>query len=214
MLREFGINMDMDEETARRCLKKANICFLMAPRYHAAMKHVAPVRQELKTRTIFNLLGPLANPAGVKRQVIGVFAKEWVEKLAHVLKELDSLHAWVVHGLDGMDEITTTAPTFVAELKNGAIRTFIIDPEIFGIPRAQAQDLKGGDAKINASALQGVLQGKPGSYADIVIVNAAAGLIVGGAAEDLKEGIALARRSIKEGSALESLENMTAISQK
>lgn len=213
VLRTLGVNVDMREQTALRCLEHANICFLMAPRYHAAMKHVAPVRQELKTRTIFNLLGPLTNPAGVKRQVVGVFSKAWVEPIAQVLKELGSIHAWVAHGEDGMDEMTTTTPTFVAELKNGKIRTFTIEPEKLGIPLARPENLRGGDAETNAKALRDVLEGKPSPYADIVILNAAAGLIVGGGAGVLKEGVDIARHSITKGSALKSLENLARISQ-
>jgi anthranilate phosphoribosyltransferase len=176
------------------------------------MKNVGPTRVELGTRTIFNLLGPLSNPAGVKRQMIGTFSKHWVEPMAQVLKNLGSESIWVVHGSDGLDEITTAGPTSVAELKGGKIRTFEITPEDAGLPRAQPGALKGGDAVENAKALLDVLKGKKGAFRDVAVLNAAAALIVAGRAKDLKEGVALAAKSIDSGEAEGRLDRLIAVS--
>jgi anthranilate phosphoribosyltransferase len=174
------------------------------------MKVWAPVRADLGLRTIFNLLGPLTNPAGVKRQLVGVFAKTWVEPVAKVLRNLGSEHAWVVHGHDGMDELTTTGPTTVAELKGGNIKVFDVTPEDAGLGRASLADLKGGDAKLNATALRGVLSGNPGAYRDIVVLNTAAALIVAGRARTLSEGAALAAAAIASGKAMQALDGLVA----
>jgi anthranilate phosphoribosyltransferase len=158
-LGELGLDLEASPATIARCIKEGGLGFMFAPMHHAAMRHVGPSRVELGTRTIFNLLGPLSNPAGVRRQVVGVFSPEWVEPIANVLKALDSEHAWVVHG-DGLDELTTTGETLVAELKNGSVSTFTLTPEEVGLPRADMADLKGGDPKHNAAALKDVLKGK------------------------------------------------------
>ena len=201
VLAALGVKIDLAPEQVGRCIDEAGIGFMFAPTHHPAMRNVGPTRVELGTRTIFNLLGPLSNPAGVKRQMVGVFSRQWVQPLAQVLKNLGSEAVWVVHGSDGLDEITLTGPTFVAALENGKIRTFEVTPEDAGLPRAAAEALKGGDADANAVALQGVLEGKPGAYRDVALLNAAAALIVAGQAKDLKEGVALGAQSLDSGAA-------------
>jgi anthranilate phosphoribosyltransferase len=175
------------------------------------MKYVGPARGEMGVRTIFNLLGPLSNPAGVKRQFTGVFSKEWVEPLAQVLDNLGCEAAWVVHGNDGLDEMTTTGPSLVAELKNGKISTFEVTPEDAGLPTAKPDDLKGGDAEHNARALTAVVDGSPSPYRDVVVYNAAGALIVAGKAKNLKEGARLAAGVIDDGKARAVLDKMVAI---
>jgi anthranilate phosphoribosyltransferase len=176
------------------------------------MKNVGPTRVELATRTIFNLLGPLSNPAGVKRQMVGVFSRHWVQPLAQVLKNLGSESVWVVHGSDGLDEITITGPSFVASLENGNIRTFEVTPEDAGLSRTGGEALKGGDGDANAIALQGVLNGKPSAYRDVALLNAAAALIVAGRARDLKEGVAIGIKSLDSGAAAARLKHLVAVS--
>ena len=210
VLTALGVNIDTPPEVVERAIDKVGIGFMMAPRHHGAMRHVAGTRVELGTRTIFNLLGPLSNPAGTKRQLIGVFAREWVEPLAHVLNRLGSLRAWVVHGGDGLDEITTTATTYVAELKDGEVTTFEITPEVAGLPFAGLNALKGGDAEHNAKELRGVLEGVPGAFRDIVLLNAAAALIVAEKADDLRSGVDMAAAAIKSGAAMSTLEQLIA----
>ena len=166
---------------------------MFAPAHHPAMKNVGPTRVELGTRTIFNLLGPLSNPASVKRQMIGTFSRHWVEPMAQVLKNLGSESIWVVHGSDGLDEITTAGTTSVAELKDGKIRSFEISPEDAGLQRAKPEALRGGDADYNAKALLDVLKGKQGAFRDVTLLNAAAALVVAGKAKDLKEGAGAGR---------------------
>ncbi|HYD31837.1 MAG TPA: anthranilate phosphoribosyltransferase [Azospirillaceae bacterium] len=207
----LGVNIDCDMALVRRSLWENNIGFLMAPRHHAAMRNVAGTRLELGTRTIFNLMGPLSNPAGAKRQLLGVFSADWVEPLAHVLQRLGSEGAWVVHGADGLDEITLTGPTRVAQLKDGAVTVFDLAPQDAGLFLANAADLKGGDAETNAAALTAVLDGAHGSYRDIVVLNAAAALAVAGKADDLKAGVAAARHAIDSRSAKGVLERLVAI---
>ena len=185
---------------------------MFAPAHHPAMRHVGPTRVELGTRTIFNLLGPLSNPAGVRRQLVGVFSRQWVEPLAHVLENLGSERAWVVHGSDGLDEITTTGPTAIASLENGAVRTFEITPEDVGLDRAQPQALRGGDAAANAAALHRVLEGHKGPFRDIVLLNAAAALVVAGKAKDLAAASRSPPKSIDSGEAEASLGRLIAVS--
>ena len=211
VLTALGVNIETTPEIVERSIDEVGIGFMMAPRHHGAMRHVGGTRVELGTRTIFNLLGPLSNPAGTKRQLIGVFAKEWVEPLAHVLKKLGSERAWVVHGADGLDEITTTAATYVAELRDGDVTTFEISPEVGGIPFAEERALKGGDAAYNAQALKDVLEGQPGAFRDIVLLNAAAALIVAGKVDDLRSGVDLAAATISSGAAKATLESLIAI---
>ncbi|MCG6205961.1 anthranilate phosphoribosyltransferase [Rhodopseudomonas sp. HC1] len=212
VLGALGVKIDITPDQVGRCVHEAGIGFMFAPTHHPAMKNVGPTRVELATRTIFNLLGPLSNPAGVKRQMIGVFSRQWVQPLAQVLKNLGSEAIWVVHGSDGLDEITLSGPTAVAELKNGDIKTFEISPEDAGLPRAPAEALKGGDAEANAVALRAVLEGMPGPYRDVAVLNAAATLIVAGKAKDLKEGVALATQSIDSGAAEARLKKLIAVS--
>ena len=212
VLAALGVNLDADLGLVEKSIAEAGIGFMMAPRHHSAMKYVGPARVEMGTRTLFNLLGPLSNPAGVKRQFTGVFAKDWVEPLAQVLNNLGCEAAWVVHGADGLDEMTTTGASFVAQLKDGEITTFEVTPDDAGLAEAKPEDLKGGDAATNAAALNAVLNGDPGPYRDVVVYNAAGALIVAGKAGDLKQGGALAAAAIDGGKAKESLEKMIAIS--
>src|SRR5580692_10970670 len=177
VLTALGVNIDADMAVVRRCLWEVGICFLMAPRHHSATRHVAPTRVELGTRTIFNLLGPLSNPAGAKRLLVGVFAPEWVVPMAEVLGRLGAEHVWVVHG-SGMDELTTTGASTVAEFKDGSVRSFEVAPEDAGIPRATIDDLKGGEPAHNAALMRGVLAGEKGPLRDITLFNSAAGFIV------------------------------------
>jgi anthranilate phosphoribosyltransferase len=212
VLTALGVRIDLEPPAITRCIAEAGVGFMFAPAHHPAMKNVGPTRVELGTRTIFNLLGPLSNPAGVKRQMIGVFSKQWVEPIAHVLKNLGATRAYVVHGSDGLDEITTAGPTSVAALEDGAVRTFEITPEEVGLRKTQPDTLRGGDAEHNAQALKAVLEGRDGPYRDIAVFNAAAALVVAGRARDLKQGVALAQKSIDSGEAEGSLDRLIAIS--
>lgn len=214
VLEALGVKLALSPDALSKCINDVGIGFLFAPNHHAAMRHVGPTRQELGFRTIFNLLGPLSNPAGANRQLLGVFAKQWVEPLAHVLKKLGSERAWVVHGLDGMDELTTTGPSFVASLRKGEVKTFEVTPEDAGLPRASADDLAGGTPQENAEALTALLDGAPGAYRDIVLFNAAAALIVCNKAETLKEGVEMASLAIDDGGAKSVLGNLVATTQK
>jgi anthranilate phosphoribosyltransferase len=212
VLAALGVKIDLSPVQVSRCVTEAGIGFMFAPAHHPAMKNVNPTRVELATRTIFNLLGPLSNPAGVIRQMVGVFSRQWVQPLAQVLKNLGSESVWVVHGSDGLDEITLTGPTFVAALENGAIRSFEVSPEDVGLKRVAGEALKGGDAAANAAALRSVLAGQPSAYRDVALLNAAAALVVAGRAKDLKEGLALGIQSIDGGAAAERLKRLTEVS--
>ena len=211
VLTALGIKIELTPEAIAACIADAGIGFMFAPSHHPAMKYVGPSRVELGTRTIFNLLGPLSNPAGVRRQMVGVFSPEWVVPIAHALNGLGSEHIWVVHG-DGYDEITATGETKVAELKDEKVSEFTISPEQFGLGRYAKADLAGGDAAYNAAALRNVLDGKSGAYRDTVLMNAGAGLVVAGVAPDLAEGIARAAQSIDNGSATAALERLVKVS--
>lgn len=212
VLAALGVNVEADLALVQRELWEIGLCFLMAPRHHSAMRHVGPTRVELGTRTIFNLLGPLSNPARIKRQVIGVFSPHWVEPIAHVLNGLGHERAWVVHGADGLDELSTTGPSLVAELKEGSVSTFEINPEDAGLPRARLDDLKGGNAEHNAAALRAVLDGEAGPHRDIVLYSAAAVLVVAGKARDLKDGVAIAAGAVDGGGARETLARLVTLS--
>ncbi len=212
VIAELGVNLEAQPDVIARSLREANIGFLFAQRHHTAMKHVAAVRQEIGLRTIFNLLGPLCNPAGTKRQLIGVFARKWIVPMIEALAQLGSERAWVVHGSDGLDEITTTGTTYVAELNAGTVRTFEVTPEQVGLKRAKPEDLKGGDAAANAAAVRALLQGQSGPYRDIVVLNSAAALVIAGKAPDLKAGTALAGDAIASGKAAKTLAALVAIS--
>jgi anthranilate phosphoribosyltransferase len=209
VLTALGVNIECEMAIVRKCLWEIGICFLMAPRHHGAMRHVGPTRVELGTRTIFNILGPLSNPAGAKRLLLGVFAPQWVVPMAEVLGRLGAEHAWVVHG-SGLDEITTAGTTIVAEYRNGEVRRFEITPEDAGLDRATLDDLRGGDPAHNASLMRSVLAGDKGMLRDIVLLNAAAALIIAGRAADLPAGVALAADTIDSGKATEVLERLVA----
>ena len=208
LLAALGVNIDADEQILHRCLWQNHLCFLMAPRHHAAMRHVAQVRQELGMRTIFNLLGPLSNPAGAKRQLLGVYDRRWVLPLAQVLGRLGAERAWVVHGSDGLDELTVTGPSQVAEWHAGELRQFEVNPEDAGLARWPAESLRGGDATVNAAALRRLLAGESGAYRDIVLLNAAAALIVAGRADTLAEGARQAAAAIDSGQAKRRLDDL------
>jgi anthranilate phosphoribosyltransferase len=210
-LSHLGLNLDLPTENIGRCIEEAGIGFMFAPAHHTAMKYVGPVRGELGIRTIFNLLGPLSNPAFVKRQTIGVFAKRWVEPFAEVLRNLGSEKAWVVHGSDGLDELTTTGPTFVAALDGGKITTFEVTPEDAGLPRATLADLRGGDPAYNAAAITRLLDGEKSAYRDVVLLNAAAALIVADRVTNLKDGAAMAAQAIDSGAAKAKLAQFIAV---
>ncbi|MEP3302527.1 MAG: anthranilate phosphoribosyltransferase, partial [Roseibium sp.] len=211
-LAQLGVNIDIGPAKISECIKEAGIGFMFAPLHHSAMKHVGPTRVELGTRTIFNLLGPLSSPAGVKRQLLGVYAREWVEPIAEVLQRLGSDHVWVVHGSDGMDEITTTGPSHVTELKGGEIRSFEISPSDVGLPLVKSDDLKGGEPAENARALREVLSGAKNAYRDVVLFNAAASLLIAGKCDELTDGLAMAAQSLDSGSAADRLERLVATS--
>jgi len=212
VLASLGVRIDLKPEQVGRCIREAGIGFMFAPAHHPAMKNVGPTRVELATRTIFNLLGPLSNPAGVKRQMVGVFSRQWVEPLAQVLKNLGSEAVWVVHGSDGLDEITLTGPTFVAALENGHIRTFEVTPADADLPPCGSDGLKGGDADANAIALRSVLDGMPSPYRDVALLNAAAALIVAGRAKTLKDGVGIGKEALDSGAAAARLKQLIAIS--
>ncbi len=201
VLTTLGVNLDADFPLIEQSIIEAGIGFMMAPRHHSAMRFVGPVRAALGHRTIFNILGPLSNPAGVKRQFSGVFSKEWTVPMAEALRNLGSEVAWVVHGLDGLDELTTTAPSFVAELKDGTVSTFEVSPEDAGLPFAKPEDLKGGDGEVNAAAIRDLLDGELSAYRDVVLFNASASLMVAGKADNLIEGVGIAAEAIDSGKA-------------
>ncbi len=212
VLTALGVKVDLGPAAVSCEIEEAGVGFMWAPLHHSALKHWAPIRGELGIRTVFNLLGPICNPAGVKRQVVGVFSWHWVEPIAHVLKNLGAEHVWVVHGHDGLDELTTTGATDVAELKDGKVEIFEITPADAGLAPAKLSDLKGGDAKFNAQAIRDVLAGKKGPFRDIVLLNAAAALIVGGKAANLTDGVALAAHAIESGAAARALAKLVEVS--
>ncbi|MEO1251796.1 MAG: anthranilate phosphoribosyltransferase [Pseudomonadota bacterium] len=211
VLEALGVNLDADAATISRCMREAGIGFMFAPRHHQAVRYAAPARQGLGVRTLFNLIGPLANPAGAKRQLLGVYDAALVTPMAGALKRLGAEKAWVVHGSDGLDEITTTGRTRVAQLADGAITEFEIDPESVGVKPARLDELKGGDAQENADAIRALLDGAPGPFRDIAVMNAGATLVVAGNADDLKGGVKRAARAIDSGEARAALERLVAI---
>jgi anthranilate phosphoribosyltransferase len=215
VLAALGVNVAAGADAQRRCLDQAGVCFMFAPAHHGAMRHVMPVRSDLGFRTIFNLLGPLSNPAGAKRQVLGVAEPRRLEPLARVLGALGAERAWVVHG-DGMDEMTTTGVNQVAEWRAGeemgGIRLFTISPEAVGLSRSGLDDLRGGDPAENATALRDLLNGKPGAYRDVVCLNAAAAFLVADAAETLRDGFDRAEAVIDDGRAMASLDKLVELS--
>jgi anthranilate phosphoribosyltransferase len=211
VLAALGVKLDVPPVAVTRAINEAGVGFLWAPLYHPAMRTWAPIRADLGVRTLFNLLGPLCNPAGVTRQVLGVYDRKLIEPIAQVLKNLGSVHAWVVHGADGMDELTTTGITTVAELHGGDVTVFDVTPEDAGLVRADIAALKGGDAAHNARALRDLLHGEAGAYRDIVVLNAAAALIVAGKASGLEDGVTKAQSSIDSGRAAQALDRLVAV---
>ena len=209
VLSALGVNIEAPIDIVERAITEVGIGFLMAPRHHAATRHVGPTRVELGLRTIFNLLGPLSNPAGVQRQVVGVFAARWVRPIAEVLQRLGSTACWVVHG-EGLDELTTTGPNMVAALENGAIREFTLDAADAGLPHAQRADLAGGTPEENAEIMRALFAGRRGAIRDTVLLNAAAGLVVAGRSASLADGVGLAGAALDSGAAGRVLERLVA----
>lgn len=210
VLTELGVDIAASTEKQLQALDQAGICFMFAQAHHGAMRHVSPIRAELGFRTIFNLLGPLTNPAGARRQVVGVFAERWVAPIAQALGELGAERAWVVHG-GGLDEMTTTGETAVAEYREGGVRLFTVTPEAVGLPRSALADLAGGEPKANAAALKRLLSGEKGPYRDVVLLNSAAAFLVGDRAETLRDGVALAGQVIDDGRAQGALDKLIAV---
>ncbi|WP_413875327.1 anthranilate phosphoribosyltransferase [Albidovulum sp.] len=200
-LTQLGINVMIGAETVEKVLESCGIAFMMAPMHHPAIRHVMPTRAELGTRTVFNLLGPLTNPAGVKYQLTGAFSRAWIRPMAETLAALGSHSAWLVHGADGTDEMSIAGPTWVAALENGAVREFEVHPEEADLPAHPFEAILGGTPEENAAALRALLDGAPGAYRDAVLLNAAAALVVAGRTRGLKEGVAMARESIDSGAA-------------
>jgi len=211
-LTALGVKIDIGPDAIARCIREAGIGFMFAPAHHSAMKHVGPARAELGFRTIFNLIGPLSNPAGVKNYLLGVFSPDWVEPLAHVLMGLGAERAWVVHGHGGLDEISPAGETKVAAIEDGRVHMFAITPADAGVPLHTTDEIKGGDAAHNASALRAVLDGAPTAYRDTVLMNAGAALVVAGRAATIAEGAALAASIIDDGRARERLNRLVAVS--
>ena len=210
----LGINIELSAAKVARCVDEVGIGFLYAPLLHTAMKHVMAARREMGIRTVFNMLGPLTNPAGANAQVIGVYSDALTEPLARALAELGTLRAYVVHGDDGLDEISNTGPSHISEVREGVVRSSTVRPEDFGLPRSSLQDLRGGDREENAAIVRHVLAAEAGPRRDIVLMNAAAALVVGGKAQDFKEGVALAAESVDSGAAAAKLAGLIALSQR
>lgn len=212
VLLALGVRIDLTPDGVARCVEEAGIGFMFAPAHHPALRHVGPTRVELATRTVFNLLGPMLNPAGVRRHLIGTYSARWLQPVAEVLRELGSESAWIVHAHDGLDEISTTAPTRVARLRRGAVDLLEISPEDAGVRRRSPEELRGGDAEANAVALRAVLAGEPGAYRDTVVLNTAAALLVAGEAHDLRDGADRAAALLDGGAAAERLDQLCATS--
>jgi len=212
VLEALGVKLDAEPEVMEQCLNEQGVAFLFAPRYHGAMRHAMPVRKQLGVRTLFNLLGPLANPAGARCQVLGVYAPALTETFAHALRLLGARRAFVVHGHDGLDEISVCAPTRVSELQDGTVRTYDLAPERFFGERAPAGALAGGDPAANAALLRALLDGEKGPRRNVVLLNAAAGLVAVGCAPDLEAGLALAAQAIDRGAARDKLDRLGAAS--
>src|SRR5690606_10600820 len=210
-LSALGVNLEIGPEGIGRCISEAGIGFMFASMHHSAMRHVGPSRVELGTRTIFSILGPLSNPAGARRQLLGVFSPRWLMPIAEVLRDLGSQHVWVVYG-DGMDEITTTGTTNVVALEDGNIRSFELTPADFGVQPATLAALKGGDGTVNAAALRAVLGGAKNAYRDISLCNAAAALVVAGKVGDIMEGMQVATHALDHGEAAAALDRLVAVS--
>jgi anthranilate phosphoribosyltransferase len=212
VLTALGVKIGLDPAALERCLAEAKLCFMFAQTHHASMRHVGPVRVELGTRTLFNLLGPLSNPAGVDRQLLGVFSEAWLEPLTQTLKDLGSRRVWAVHGSDGLDEMTTTGPTTVVALENGAIRRFTVHPEEVGLALARPEDLKGAEPEHNAAQLRAVLDGAHTAYRDVALLNAGAALVVAEQVKDLREGVERAAAAVDRGAARATLDTLIRVS--
>lgn len=212
VLEALGVRLEIDAEIFRRCVTEAGVGFLFARSHHSAMRHVAPIRQSLGIRTVFNLLGPLTNPAGATRQLLGVFAPEWVEPMALALRDLGTERAWVVHGLDGIDEIAISGPTLVAEVRGGEVRLFEIEPAMAGLDPHPFSALSGGTVADNAQAIRDLFDAKPGPFRDMVCLNAAAGLLLLGTVSDLRTGVLAAGQALDSGAARATLGRLAAIS--
>ena len=212
VLAALGVAIGLPGEAVERCIRKAGVGFMMAQTHHAAMRHVGGARAELAMRTVFNLLGPLCNPAGVHRQLLGVFSADWLQPLAEVLRNLGSERVWVVHGSDGLDELTTTGPTTVVALENGTLRRFEVTPEDAGLSRSEPATLKGGDPATNAAALREVLDGTRNPYRDIAVLNAAAALVLADKAGNLREAARRAEYALDSGAARDALDRLVAVS--
>ncbi|GAW90992.1 bifunctional glutamine amidotransferase/anthranilate phosphoribosyltransferase [Calderihabitans maritimus] len=205
VLESLGVNIDMAPSQVARCLKEVGVGFLFAPRFHGAMKYAVQPRREIGIRTVFNILGPLTNPAGAQAQVVGVFHPDLTEVMAQVLQRLGCRRAFVVHGTDGLDEVTLTGPSKITRLEGDEISTFFLEPEEVGLERGRLEDIQGGSAEINAAIARQVLEGRPGPCRDVVLLNAAFGLMAGGLVDTVREGIALAAESIDSGAARQKL---------
>jgi anthranilate phosphoribosyltransferase len=211
-LEALGVKLDLTPAEISSCVKQAGIGFMFAPSHHPAMKYVGPARAELGVRTMFNLLGPQSNPASVRRYVLGVYSQDWVEPVAAALLANRAIKAWVIHGSDGLDELTVTGPSFVAQIADGDLRSFEVTPEEAGLPRYELKEILGGTPEENAEAIHTLFDGAPGAYRDIVLLNAAAALIVADKADDLKAGVAIARDAIDSGKAKDTLARLVAVS--
>jgi len=211
VLTALGVNLDAEIPVIEHAITEAGIGFMMAPRHHQSFKYVGPVRVEMGIRTVFNILGPLCNPAGVRRYLIGVFAQEWVEPMAQVLARLGCEKAWVVHGADGLDELSTTGANYICEVAGGKVTQMSLSPEDAGLQRATLADLKGGDGEYNAARLRALLDGQKDAYRDIVLFGTAAALLIAGKADDLPEGVAMAADAIDSGRARAALDRLCAI---
>jgi len=212
VMEALGVNINLPPERIAACLEEVGIAFLFAPSMHSAMKYVQPVRRDLRLRTVFNLLGPLTNPAHATCQVVGVYSTDLVEKLAEALSMLGLHRALVVHGSDGLDEITISGPTRIGEVRDGQVHTYEVTPEEFGLDRATLDDISGGDAQLNAKLIQEVLQGKKSARRDVVLLNAAAALVAAGRADHLRDALPLAVRSIDSGAAASKLQGLLSFS--
>lgn len=211
-LQKLGISLELTPEQISACIREAGIGFMFAPNHHPAMRHVGPTRTEMGVRTMFNLLGPQSNPAGVKRYLLGVYDNEWVEPVAAALLANQAQAAWVVHGDSGLDELSTTGPSFVSQIKNGNLTSFEVTPEDAGLPRARLEDIIGGDPEHNAGELRKLLDGAKGAYRDIVLLNAAAAFIIADKVQTLPEGVAMGAEAIDSGKARATLDKLVAVS--
>lgn len=211
-LEALGVKLDLTPAQIGECIRQAGIGFMFAPLHHPAMKYVGPARAELGVRTMFNLLGPQSNPASVRRYVLGVYSEQWVEPVAAALLANRAIKAWVMHGSDGLDELTVTGPSFVAQIADGDLRSFEVTPEQAGLKRHELKDILGGTPEQNAAAIHALFDGADGAYRDIVLLNAAAALIVADKADDLRSGVAMAREAIDSGAAKQTLAKLVAVS--